>query len=127
MQADGPLGPDRVEERPKVMRCPATGRFVMYVHTDDLGYADPLVGVATCDTVAGEYRWHGPLEHAGEPVRRWDIGAFQDDDGAGYLLVHEGDVYRLGDDYLTAIEKVAENVVPGGESPAPGCWLPRAR
>ncbi|MCZ2262902.1 family 43 glycosylhydrolase [Isoptericola sp. QY 916] len=118
VQPDGPLGPDRVGERPKVMRCPATRRFVMYVHADDLGYTDPLVAVATCDTVAGEYRWHGPLVHQGEPVRRWDIGAFQDDDGTGYLLVHEGDVYRLGDDYLTAEEKVAENLAPGGESPA---------
>jgi hypothetical protein len=52
------------------MRCPATGRIVLYLHTDDRRYEDPMVGVATCDTIAGEYRWHGPLLYRGEPVRR---------------------------------------------------------
>ena len=118
VQPDGPLGPGRIGERPKVLRSPTTGTFVMLLHADDLGYTDPVVGVATCDTVAGEYLWHGPLLFEGEPVRRWDLGTFQDDDGTAYLLVHEGDVYRLSDDCLVAEEKVASQVAPGGESPA---------
>ena len=118
VQPDGPLGPGRIGERPKVLRSPSTGTFVMLLHADDLGYTDPVIGVATCDTVAGDYRWRGPLLFDGEPVRRWDLGTFQDDDGTAYLLVHEGDVYRLSEDYLVAEEKVAAQVAPGGESPA---------
>jgi hypothetical protein len=90
----------------------------MYMHTDDLRYTDPVIGVAVSDAIAGEYRWQGPLRYHGEPLRRWDMGTFQDDDGTGYLLVHEGDVYRLSEDYLAAEEAVARGVAPGGESPA---------
>lgn len=39
--------PNRVGERPKVMKCPQTGEYVMYMHTDDLNYKDPAVGYAT--------------------------------------------------------------------------------
>ncbi|MFC4627442.1 family 43 glycosylhydrolase [Promicromonospora alba] len=117
-QQDGLLGPQRIGERVKVMKCPSTGQFVMYMHTDDLSYADPHIGLATCETIAGDYTFHGALQHDGEPIRRWDMGSFQDGDGTGYLLLHEGDIYRLSDDYLAADEKVTENVSPGGESPA---------
>ena len=48
----------------------------------------------------------------------WDMGTFVDENGTAYLLLHEGDIYRLSDDDLTAVEKVAENIAPGGESPA---------
>lgn len=116
-QADGLLGPDRIGERPKVMRCPSTGTYVMFLHADDLGYNDPHIAYAVCDTIGGPYEVRGAVEYRGEPLRRWDVGAFQDDDGTGYLLIHEGDVYRLSDDYTTAVEKVADGIAPGGESP----------
>lgn len=117
-QESGLLGPDRIGERPKVMKCPKTGKYVMLAHCDDMRYSDPTVGVAVADTITGPYRLVGALEYHGEPIRRWDIGSFQDRDGAGYLLLHEGDIYRLSDDYLSAEEKVAENIAEGGESPA---------
>lgn len=117
-QPDGLLGPARVGERPKVMRCPSTGLFMLYAHADDLGYTDPHIVVAVSQTIDGEYELRGPLLHRGEPVRRWDIGSFQDDDGSGYLIAHEGDVYRLSDDYTEAADKVATGLAPGGESPA---------
>ena len=44
LQADGFLGPDRIGERVKVMRCPATGEYVMFMHTDNLKYSDPHDG-----------------------------------------------------------------------------------
>lgn len=116
-QPDGLLGPDRIGERPAVLRCPATGRYVMFLHADDLGYTDPHIAYAVSDTVRGPYVFGGAVLFEGEPVRRWDVGAFQDDDGTGYLLVHEGDVYRLADDYTSAAAKVASGVAPGGESP----------
>lgn len=118
VQQAGLLGPDRVGERPKVMRSATTGQYVMFMHTDDRRYLDAHIGVAVSDTINGEYRFLGALEHHGQPIRRWDMGTFQDDDGTGYLLLHEGDIYRLSDDYLTAVELVATEVGRGGESPA---------
>lgn len=117
-QAEGLLGPGRIGERVKVMRCPTTGVFVMLAHSDDLTYTDPVIALAVSDTVDGEYVPVGALTHDGEPIRRWDMGTFQDDDGTGYLLLHEGDIYRLAEDYLSAVELVARDVAPGGESPA---------
>lgn len=59
----------------------------------------------------------GPLLFEGEPLRHWDMGTFQDTDGKGYLLVHHGPIYELGDDYRSVVRKVA-HVEGMGESPA---------
>ena len=119
MQSSGILGPDRVGERVKVMKCPSTGEYVMYMHADDMNYKDPHIGYATCSTIAGEYKLHGPLLYEGKPIRRWDMGTYQDADGTGYLLLHGGIVYRLSKDYRTAEEKVVSGVGGShGESPA---------
>ena len=119
MQPDGILGPNRVGERVKVMKCPSTGEYVMFMHADNMNYKDPHIGYATCSTIAGEYKLHGPLLYEGKPIRRWDMGTYQDVDGTGYLLLHGGIVYRLSKDYRSAEEKVVSGV-PGshGESPA---------
>ncbi|MBB3125364.1 hypothetical protein FHS19_000018 [Paenibacillus rhizosphaerae] len=117
-QEQGLLGPDRIGERVKVLKNHNTGTYVMLMHTDNLKYTDPCIGLATCDTIDGTFKFQGPLLFEGEPIRMWDMGTFVDEDGAAYLLLHEGDIYRLSDDYLTAVEKVAENIAPGGESPA---------
>ena len=50
-QSDGRMGPNRVGERPKVLRCPATGEYVMLMHTDDLRYKDPCTCYATSNTI----------------------------------------------------------------------------
>lgn len=119
MQSSGILGPDRVGERVKVMKCPSTGEYVMYMHADDMNYKDSHIGYATCSTIAGEYKLHGPLLYEGKPIRRWDMGTYQDTDGTGYLLLHGGIVYRLSKDYRTAEEKVVSGVGGShGESPA---------
>jgi hypothetical protein len=117
-QNEGLLGPNRIGERPKVLKNHKTGMFVMLMHTDNLKYMDPCIGVATCDSIDGTFEFQGPLLFNGEPIRRWDMGTFVDEDGTAYLLLHEGDIYRLSDDYLTAVEKVVENIAPTGESPA---------
>ena len=57
MQPSGILGPNRVGERVKVMKCPSTGEYVMYMHADDMNYKDPHIGYATCSTIAGEYKF----------------------------------------------------------------------
>lgn len=118
MQKDGILGPNRIGERVKVMKCPSTGEFVMYMHCDDMGYYDPHIGYATCKTITGDYEFHGPLLHEGEPIRRWDMGTFQDSNGKGYLLIHHGIIYRLSDDYHSAEDKLLDGLEGSGESPA---------
>ena len=116
VQQNGVLGPDRVGERPKVLRCGATGKYVLLAHADDLGYKDPCTVVAVADSVNGEYRLQGPLLYHGKPLRHWDIGAFQDTDGTAYLLAHHGPIYRLSADYLSVDTMVAK-VDGAGESP----------
>lgn len=117
VQPDGILGPNRVGERVKVMKCPKTGEYVMYMHADDMGYMDPHIGYATSKTINGEYKLHGPLLYEGKPIKRWDMGTFQDTDGKGYLLIHHGPIYRLSDDYRSVELQVA-SVKGSGESPA---------
>ncbi|KFI52671.1 hypothetical protein [Bifidobacterium biavatii] len=117
-QSGGRLGPDRVGERVKVMRCPATGKYVMLMHSDNLEYKDPMTLMAVSDTIDGEYQIVGPLLCDGRPIRMWDIGTFQDHDGTGYLLIHGGHIYRLSDDYLSAELVQPDTLEPYGESPA---------
>lgn len=118
LQNDGLLGPNRVGERPKVMRCPKTGEYIMLAHTDDLRYKDPQVGLAVAKNITGPYTFIGPLLYNNQPIRRWDMGTFQDHDGTGYLLMHHGDIYQLSKDYRKAIKKVTNGIKDSGESPA---------
>lgn len=117
VQPDGILGPERVGERVKVMRCPSTGEYIMLMHADNMKYSDPNIGIAVCDSINGDYRLIGTIEYDGEPIKRWDMGTFQDDDGAGYLLIHHGPIYRLSKDYRHIEAKVAD-IKDMGESPA---------
>lgn len=117
VQSDGILGPNRVGERPKVLRCPKTGQYVMLAHADSTNYRDPHTAIATCGTINGDYKLLGTLSYKGKPIRKWDIGLFQDDDGRAYLLCHHGPIYRLSDDYLSVDTMVAD-VKGMGESPA---------
>ncbi len=45
-------------ERPKVVRMPATGKYVMYFHLEkNADYTSALVGIAISDTPGGPYRY----------------------------------------------------------------------
>ena len=118
MQSNGKLGPKRVGERVKVMKCPGSGEFIMYMHVDTLGYKDQFIGYATSKNIAGPYVFRGPLLFEGNPIRKWDMGTFQDQDGSGYILIHGGEIYRLSKDYKTVSELVNKNMTSGFESPA---------
>ena len=117
VQSDGLMGPNRVGERVKVMKCPLTGEFVMYMHSDNLQYKDPNVAFATCKTINGEYKFRGELLYEGKAIRKWDLGTFQDTDGTGYLLIHHGYIYQLAPDYKSAVKMIYSNLA-NGESPA---------
>lgn len=117
-QQSGKLGPNRVGERCKVMKCPSTGEYIMYMHADTLGYVDQFVGYATAKNITGPYTFHGPLLFNGKPIKKWDMGTFQDKDGSGYVLLHGGDIYKLNDDYKSINEQVNKAFERGFESPA---------
>lgn len=118
VQASGKLGPNRVGERVKVMKCPKTGEYVMYMHVDTLGYIDQFVGYATAKNIMGPYTFKGPLLFDGKPIKKWDMGTFRDHDGSGYVLIHGGEIYKLSDDYKSVLEQVNKSMTSGFESPA---------
>jgi Glycosyl hydrolases family 43 len=117
VQSDGRLGPDRVGERPKVMKCPTTGEFIMFMHTDNSTYKDPAVGYATSPKIEGPYKFLGPLLFDGKPVKKWDMGVFQDEDGVGYLITHSGNLFKLADDYKSITTQVVKDMTHGCEAP----------
>ncbi len=118
MQPDGRAGPDRVGERPKVLKCPTTGEYVLFFHSDDARYKDPAVAYATSPTIDGEYTFRGPLLFDGQPIKKWDMSVFQDDDGAGYLVTHSGNLFKLARDYKSVVTQVVRDMTKGHESPA---------
>jgi len=91
-------------ERPKVVYNDKTHQFVMWVHRESLtGYADAQCAVASCDTVDGNYTWHGSFRPNGNMSR--DSTLFKDDDGSAYFISSSNEnadmmVYKLSDDYL---------------------------
>ncbi|MFD2288270.1 family 43 glycosylhydrolase [Pedobacter petrophilus] len=117
VQLSGKLGPNRVGERPKVMKNLKTGEFIMYMHVDTLGYQDQFVGYAVSKKVTGPYQFKGALLYHGMPIKKWDMGTFQDDDGKGYLLTHGGVIHQLSDDYKSIIAETNKQIISGFESP----------
>ncbi|KAI1654358.1 carbohydrate-binding module family 35 protein [Daldinia decipiens] len=101
--SSGDLGPSRVVERPKVVYNAKTGKYVLYMHIDSSSYGEAKVGVATGDSVCGNYTYIQSFQPLGHQSR--DMGLFVDDDGAGYLLSEDRQnglrIMKLSDDYLT--------------------------
>ncbi|MDI1248311.1 MAG: family 43 glycosylhydrolase [Lacunisphaera sp.] len=111
------FGPKWVLERPKVFYNEKTKKFVMYMHIDGPsptsdprnGYALARVGIATCDTVDGDYQYLKSFRPLGLESR--DIGQFIDDDGSAYLVFESRPkrgfyIARLSDDYLDVEKEV---------------------
>lgn len=117
-QPDGRMGSQRVGERPKVLKCPSTGEYIMIMHSDNMRYKDPCTTFATSKTINGEYAFQGPLLYKGKPIKKWDIGSFVDNDGKAYLLVHHGEIYRFADDFHSLDSCMSRKVEGVGESPA---------
>jgi hypothetical protein len=101
-----------VVERPKVFYNAMTKKYIMYFHLDGAlpgkqgGYSFARVGVATCDTIDGDYVYLKSFRPLGHESR--DIGQFIDDDGSAYLIFEDRPngfhIAKLSDDYLT-VEK----------------------
>ena len=103
-----------VIERPKVFYSGKTKKFVMYMHIDGSlpgesgGYNLARVGVATCDTVDGDYQYVKSFRPLGHESR--DIGQFVDDDGSAYLIFEDRPngfhIAKLSDDCLNVEKEI---------------------
>jgi hypothetical protein len=97
------LHPRNILERPKVLRCPATGRYVMWMHMDNFERDKAMVGVAVADSPTGPFHYLRSFRPHGCDSR--DMTLFQDRDGSGWVIysseknntLHAG---RLTADYL---------------------------
>lgn len=117
VQKSGKLGVNRVGERCKVMKNLKTKEYIMLMHADSITYKDQFVGYATSKKITGPYQFKGPLLFNGKPIKKWDMGTFQDTDGSGYILIHGGEIYKLADEYKSVVEQVNSNITTGFESP----------
>lgn len=103
------FGPGWVIERPKVYYNATSKQYVMYMHFD-FKYRLARVGIATCDTVDGDYKYLRSFRPLGKESR--DIGQFVDDDGSAYLVFEcrpEKGFYiaKLSADYLDVEKAVS--------------------
>lgn len=98
-----PLWKGGVINRPKVLRNPATGQYVMWFHSDRSTYAVARSGVAIADNPAGPFTFLD--NERALPHESRDPTLFQDDDGTAYHLFTSDNnsllrVARLTPDYL---------------------------
>lgn len=98
------MRPTGVMERPRVLLCPQTGRFVMWFHADDAAYRTAAAGVAVADAPEGPFELVRVVRPDGQDSR--DLTLFQDADGTGYLVSSSESnrslhIMRLADDYAS--------------------------
>ncbi len=121
-QASGLLGPNRKGERPHIIKCPATGEFVLYAHAADVTYqADKEVVYATSNTVNGQYTLKGSLTNSsGTIAAHSDMSAITDGSKA-YVITESAHVYALSSDCHSWVSDTTYSAVNGtsggGESP----------
>lgn len=97
------LHPSKVFERPKVLRNPKTGKYILFAHADSADYEYARIGVAVSDRPTGPYSYLGSMRPNGYDSR--DMTAFQDDDGCAYLFFSSEwnktlRIIQLDDEYL---------------------------
>lgn len=98
----------RTIERPKVIKCEKTGKYVMWAHWEDGNdYSKARVMIAQADKVEGPYSLVRTLRPNGAESR--DQTVFVDSDGTGYHFSSSEDnmtmhLAVLSDDYLIPTE-----------------------
>jgi len=89
-------------ERPKILFNEKTKTYVLWFHLDSERFGMGMVGVATCDEVAGNYTYIAGWQPDGQ--RSLDMTLFRDKDGSAYLVRSVDNQYagfsQLTDDYL---------------------------
>ncbi len=115
------LGSSRFIERPKLMYCEKTGKFVVWCHWEQGNYGASEAAVFYCDSVNGPYKFHW----AGRPldVKSRDCNVFVDNDGTAYFISTTNEnrdlgLFRLSDDYLSVVSHTVLFAGQGREAPA---------
>lgn len=115
------LGTTRMIERPKLMYCAKTGKYVVWCHWESSNYGASEAGVFYCDSINGDYKFHWGGRPLG--IKSRDCNIFVDDDGTAYFIStieenqHLG-LFKLSDDYLSAVEYTELFKWEGREAPA---------
>ena len=113
---DGPVRKVN-HERPKVLYCAATKKFVLWAHYENgANYHDARCAVATSDYPDRDFTYHGSFNPFGSMAR--DCTLFLDDDGRAYFIAASRDnadlhVWRLTKDFMNTDKLV--NVLWQGE------------
>lgn len=97
-------------ERPKVIYCEKTKKYVMWMHYENgYNYDDAACAVATCDTPDGDFIYHGSFCPFGQMSR--DCTVFESDEKMYFVSAaqenHDLYVYRLTGDYMNVEENVS--------------------
>jgi len=117
-----------VFERPKVVRSPATGLYVMWfkLFRRGAGYEVCHTGTAVAASPAGPYRYHGKFLAGQSEAGAGDFALFQDDDGRTFHFcsrkpTHEVYAAELQDDCL-APRRPYVRVIAGDNFEAPAVF-----
>jgi hypothetical protein len=133
--SDAGLKPANIE-RPKVIYNATTKKYVMWMHWENgSDYSASRAGVASCDTVDGNYTYlgaarplvdSGVVDHSTAGYQSRDCTAFVDTDGKAYFLSasnenYDLNLYLLKSDYLS-IDSLATVLFKGGHREAPALF-----
>ncbi len=116
------LHPSKTLERPKVLRSPKTGKYVLFTHVDHQDYSYARIGIAISETPTGPYEYLGSIQPNDNDSR--DMTAFQDDDGKAFLFFSSEwnktlHIVQLDDAYLKPTEiEVRAFIDQSREAPA---------
>jgi hypothetical protein len=81
--APGPEG-YRIE-RPKLVQCPGTGKYVIWFHLDTASFSLQRVGVLQSDSLESGWEWVGSFQPDGQPS--YDMTLFDDSQGSGAIYL----------------------------------------
>ncbi len=109
-------------ERPKVIYCANTGKYVMWMHKENAGdYGQARAAVAVSSTVDGNYSYLGSFRPLNYMSR--DCTLFVDTDGSAYFLSAANEnadlhMYKLSSDYQS-IASLVQKLFVGQSREAP--------
>lgn len=115
------LGHGRFIERPKLLYNAKTGKYLVWCHYEQGNYGASEAACFECDSVNGAYKkiWSGRPAN----TKSRDCNVFQDSDGTAYFISTTDEnsnlgLFRLSDDYHSAVEKTVLFARQGREAPA---------
>ena len=116
-QPAGKVGPNREVSRPHVVWNAKTKKWVMLYHAENLLYDENRVGIATCDTIDGDYTFIKTFRPGGE--RSLDLGVYQEGEDCYivYSWANSGQrIDKLTPDYMEVAANVF-SIKEQGEAP----------